>query len=448
MDLRLPNAILATALAPPRALPRAAIADPTLDEKKIPSSSSVKYDEDRKQIVISGGVTILPKMVYQMGFAPLPSDQWDFDALTGEWSSMDAGQSVKRTTTPGARIYRTIVPAYDPTWFDSSSREDAATIARWFGDLAPNTWTKVPIPERPAAERDWGTARYDPDRDQIYRWTGGHQADPSNAMTTYHPGINRYSIGYIPEIYGKGMSFNGRPDCLNHTYLHCDYDPVSRCMVCTSMGGTGVYNPDREDWDYSIPQPFNHHVYLTCTVSTPIGVIVWTPGFFGVMDVKARQWKPLPVTGKLPRSVTDGSALTYDRKRDCVWIFTHTDYQKPSGQVWQYVLKTGVLTAMDPAGRAPFAAPKGLKEIRECVYIPAADLVLLNNFIDGKEMAYDPAANRWVLLSIPRNQERLGTVSDTLVYDSRRKLVWNLNSYKAVYVLKLDRTTLKIEDAP
>lgn len=252
-------------------------------------------------------------------------------------------------------------------------------------------------------------------------------------MTTYHPGINRYSIGYVPEIYGKGMSFNGRPDCLNHTYLHCDYDPISRCMVCTSMGGSGIYNPDREDWDYSIAQPFNHHVYLTCTVSTPIGVIVWTPGFFGVMNVKDRQWKPLSVVGKLPPSVTDGSALTYDRKRDCVWIFSHADYQKPSGQVWQYALQTGAITAMDPSGRALFAAPKGLKEIRECVYAPAADLVLLNNFSDGKEVAYDPTANRWVLLHIPRNQERLGTVSDTLAYDTKRDLVWNLNAYKAAY---------------
>lgn len=425
--------------------PRAFSAVPILDEKKQPAAQ-IHYDETRKKIILSGGVTLLNKMVYQNGFTPLPSDEWSFDTETGEWAA--AGEPLKRSTEPGSRFYRTVVPAYDPTWFDGAPRGDAAATSRWLVELIPNTWTKVPVPDRPAVERDWGTARYDPDRDQIYRWTGGHQADPSNAMTTYHPALNRYSIGYVPEIYGKGMSFNGRPDCLNHTYLNWDYDPVSRCVVCVTMGGTGVYNPDRQDWDFSIAQPFNHHIYLTCTVSTPRGVIVWTPGFFGVMDVAKRQWTKLPVTGTLPRSQTDGSALTYDGKRDCVWFFSHTDYQKPSGQVWQYDLKTGIVKATDPAGRAPFAARKGLTEIRECAYLPTADLVLLNNFSNGKEVAYDPAANRWVLLPIRQNQERLGSVSDTLVYDSRRDLVWNLNSYKAIYVLKLDRSKMEIEKAP
>jgi hypothetical protein len=70
--------------------------------------------------------------------------------------------------------------------------------------------------------------------------------------------------------------------------------------------------------------------------------------------------------------------------------------------------------------------------------------VLFNNFVAKGELAYDPAGNRWVGLDIPRNQERLGTVSDTLVYDTKRDLVWNLNAYKLVYVLKLDATTLKV----
>ncbi len=425
--------------------PRAFRAEPTLAEKGSPPPATVRYDADRKRFIISGGVTILGKMVYQMGFAPLPADEWAFDPSTHEWSSTSTGPSPAQTAV--RRTYRTIVPAYDPRWFDSAPRADDEKTARQLKELVPNRWTNVAVPERGAAEREWGTARYDPDRDQIYRWTGGHQADPSNAMTTYHPGVNRYSIGYIPEIYGKGMSFNGRPDCLNHTYLHCDYDPISRCMVCTSMGGTGIYNPDRCDWDYSIAQPFNHHIYETCTVSTPQGAIVWTPGFFGVMDVKAREWKKLPVVGKLPRSVTDGSALTYDRKRDCVWIFSHRDYQRPEGQVWQYDMKSGVVKQMDPAGRASFDAPKGLKEIRESVYVPTADLVLLNNFIGDTEVAYDPVANRWLLLHVARSQERLGTVSDTLIYDTKRDLVWNLNAYKLVYVLKLDRASLQIEDA-
>ena len=290
-----------------------------------------------------------------------------------------------------------------------------------------------------------GAPRYNPDRDEMYRWSGGHQADPSNVMTTYHLGINRYSIGYVAEVFGKGMSFNGRPDCLNHTYLHYDYDPLSKRLVCTSAGGTGVYDRERLDWDYSIQQPFEHKVYETCTVSTPRGVVVWTPGFSGLMDVKAREWRRLPVEGKLPASMTDGSALTYDAKRDCIWILTHINYQKPSGQIWQYDLASGKVTAFEPDGRMTLLSAKGVNEMRECVYVPQLDLVLFNNFIDGQELAYDPVKNRWVGLGIPKNQERLGTVSDTLMLDTKRNLVWNLNAYKLVYVLRLDAASLTIE---
>ncbi len=422
--------------------PRAAAVVPAVPSGKVELPKPVmKYDPATKRITLNGGFGMLEKMVYQQGFAALANDAWTFDTAAAQWTAVN--QSGNKEAAPSSRIYRTVVSAYDPRWFDAAPRGDAEQTGKWLSELKPNVWTKVPIPERPAAERDWGTARYDPDRDQIYRWTGGHQADPSNGMTTYHPGINRYSIGYIPEIYGKGISFNGRPDCLNHTYLHTDYDPLSKRLICTSMAGTGVYNPDRRDWDYTIAQPFNQHVYLTCTVSTPKGVVVWTPGFFGIMNVKARAWEKLPLTGKLPSSMTDGSALTYDAQHDCIWISSHTNYQKPAGQIWKYDMKSGEVKAMDPAGRGVFPESKGVREMRECAYLPKLDLVLFNNFINDRELAYEPAKNRWVLLNIPKTLERMGTVSDTLVYDSKRDLVWDLNSYKAVYVIKVDGASLE-----
>lgn len=407
---------------------------------------SFRWDETRKRLILSGGVTILDKMAYQQGFKPLPDDEWEFDAKAAEWTAVKGGPGVP----PGTRIYRTIVPAYGPCWYDAAPRGDPKAVAAWLDSLKPNVWTEVPMQDRPCPERDWGTARYDPDRDQVYRWTGGHCADPSNVMSTYHPGINRWSIPYVPEIYGKGMSFNGRPDCLNHTYLHMAYDPVSKRLVCTSMGGTGVYDPDRREWDFSLDQPFNHHIYETCTVSTPQGVVVWTPGFFGTLDVKAKEWKKLPVNGKLPKSVTDGSALTYDSKRDAIWMLTFLGYQKPSGQIWRYEMKTGAMEALSPAGQETIGKAKGFdKEIRECVYLPRLDLVLVNNFVAGHQVAYDPAKNRWVLLGISKEADKgsgLGGVSLGLVCDTKRDLLWGLSSYKRIFVLKIDPKTLTVSD--
>jgi hypothetical protein len=426
--------------------PRALLPAPPVKGVKVEPTPGLAWSAEKKALVLAGGSALLNKMVYQQGYMAVPADEWAFEAKAGQWTA--AGDDGKRGAAPGTRAYRTIVPAYDPCWFDAAGPVDAsrANAAEWLAGLKANTWTKVPIPERPAAEREWGTARYDPDRDQIYRWSGGHQADPSDVMTTYHPGLNRYSIGYVAGISGKGMSFDGRPDCQNHTYLHWAYDPLSKRLVCTSMGGTGVYNPDRMDWDYSIAQPFNHHIYETCTVGTPQGLVVWTRGYFGMMDVKGREWKKLPVTSKLPRSCTDGSALTYDSKRDCIWLATHSEYQKPSGNIWQYDVKSGAVKQMDPAGLETVRGSKGVREMRECIYLPKLDLVLYNNFLPAGELAYDPAKNRWVALDVPSNRERLGTVSDTLVHDTKRDLVWNLNAYKLVYVLKLDAATLKVSD--
>jgi hypothetical protein len=376
----------------------------------------------------------------------LPADEWLFDAKSGEWSC--EGDSAKLGVPPGTRLYRTVVPAYGPCWYDAAPPGDPKATADWLAALKANAWAEVPMPERSCPERDWGTATYDPDRDQIYRWTGGHCADPSNIVSTYHPGINRWSIGYVGEIYGKGMSFNGRPDCLNHTYLHMAYDPVSKCLVASTTAGTCVYDPDIRDWVSSADQPYNHHIYETCTVSTPRGVVVWTPGFFGLFDAREKAWKPLPVNGKLPRSCTDGSALVHDPKRDVLWMATFLGYQKASGQIWRYDMKSGEVQALTPAGQETIGKGRGFdKEIRECVYLPKLDLVLFNNFVADREVAYDPEKNRWVLLGIAK-AGNLGTVSIGLVYDTRRDLVWGMSNYKHIYVLKIDPATVSVSDQP
>jgi hypothetical protein len=408
------------------------------------AGAAMKWLEHSRALVLSGGQAVLNRMVYQQGEMAAPAGDWTFDAKAGAWTGEGGAPA-------GSRTYRTIVPAYDPCWYDAAARGDAAATARWIADLKPNVWTAVPPQPAPAPERDWGTAVFDPDRDQIYRWTGGHCADPSTVVSTYHPALNRWSIPYVAEIMlsRKGMTFNGRPDCANHTYLHYAYDPVSKRLVCVAMGGTGVYNPDLREFEFSLAHPFNRQIYETCAAGTPRGVVVWARGYFGILDVKGRQWQPLPVTGKMPAPCCDGSALCYDSKRDVLWMAAFQGYQKASGNLWRYDMKTGAVEAAGPANAETIGKAKGFNsEIRESVYLPKADLVLFNNFVNGKEAAYDPLGNRWVVLNIERRLERQGTVSDTLVCDARRDLVWNLNAYKAIYVLKVDPAALILADDP
>lgn len=406
--------------------------------------ASFAWDKASKTFTLSGGETILDKMVYQKGEMPASKDEWRFSPAERTWTGTGGGE-------PGARIYRTIVPSYDPRWYDAAPRGDRAATEAWLAKLPPNVWTAVPDQPAAAAERDWGTAVFDPDRDRIYRWTGGHCADPANGMSTYHPALNRWSTPFVPEILAgrKGMSFNGRPDCANHTYLHYAYDPVSKKVVCVATGGTGIFDPETGDFERTIPHPFNRYIYEACAAGTSRGVVFWGRGFFGLLDAKTGEWSKLPVKGPLPAPQCDGSAFCYDSRRDALWLTSFTGYQKPSGNIWRYDLKTGIAGALNPVNAETLGKAKGFNsEIRESVYVPGLDLVLYNNLVQGRQVAYDCARNRWVVTSFKAGLERQGSVSDTLTYDARRGLVWNLNAYKKIYVLRVDAPTVTLSDDP
>lgn len=264
-------------------------------------------------------------------------------------------------------------------------------------------------------------------------------ADPTTAMSTYHPAISRWSMPYVAEYLGKGLSFNGRPDCRNHTYSSYAYDPVSKSLIYAHVPGTSVYNPDLGDFEpLLIEQPFRQHCYITRLISTSHGVVVWHPGYLGLLDVEARVWKALPFEGKLPGTATDGSPAFYDSKRDALYLAPYAGYGKPTGQVWRYEMKSGVLAEMNPEGQEEIGRGAGFKgNAREVVYLPKADLALFNNFDDDRMVAYSPEKNAWLVTNIRKGKEdRLGSVSIGLMYDARRDLVWAQSVRQAIYVMR------------
>jgi len=447
---------------------------------------------DSKRLALVGGETYVAKFMYFRRRPRLLHDVWAFDAADGKWSVLAAGDAnspgpaltcqraagrgdvllglasagrwpsqwdgttwlmrlagggdtalaAKIGVPPGKRTYFTVVKEYDPCWYDGAAGGETERVATWLARLKPNTWTRVPLAPRPAPRRDWGTAAFDPDRDQFYHWTGGHMADPASIVSTYHVAAGRWSIPYVAEYFGKGIGFNGRPDCMNHTYLNYAYDVLSKKLVCTSLGGTCVYDPDRREFAPRIDQPFRQHPYFTKTVGTPRGVVCWDRGYFGLLDVPHRRWKKLPVTGKLPRVVHgDENAVTYDARRDVLWLLAADGYQKPNGQVWRYEMRTGVVRAMDPAGMKAV----GMKvRPRESVYLPKQDLVLHNAFAENRQIAYEPARNRWVTLPIAKAHKDLGGVSIGLMYDPKRDLVWAMAAGQRMYVLSINAETTAI----
>lgn len=75
-----------------------------------------------------------------------------------------------------------------------------------------------------------------------------------------------------------------------------------------------------------------------------------------------------------------------------------TNYTTANGQIWRYDMTIGEVTALNPKNQQTIGT--SMRGIREAVYIPKLDLVLVNNFLDNQQIAYDPENNSFVLLDI------------------------------------------------
>ena len=448
----------------------------------------------RKTLALVGGSTYRPKFIYFRRTEQPLGDIWTFDVATARWqpladaagptltSALAAGKGdvllglsskgrwkgvtadywlmrlgpaarAAQAAQTARRTYLSVVKEYDPCWYDAAPRGDPGKVAKYLSALPANTWTRAGESPRPAPQRDWGTAVFDPSRDQWYHWTGGHMADPADQVSTYHPATNRWSISYVPSYIGKGIGFAGRPDCMNHTYINYAWDAVSKMLVCTTLGGTCVYDPARREFQPRIDQPFTQHPYYTKTVTTPKGVVCWNRGkYLGYLDVKDRRWRRLPVKGTLPRVAHgDENALCHDPKRNVLWMYAADGYQKPNGKVWRYDMATGAVAEVPAANGEAFGKKVRL---RETAYVAPLDMVVHNGFLGERQIAWQPAKSRWVLLETRRDPrhakdlKQLGGPSIGLMYDAKRTCLWAMGSGRKMFVMKLDVKSLAVIDRP
>jgi hypothetical protein len=409
----------------------------------------LSWDPQAKKMKLTGGKVPMTKFTQQRCLKPLSSKKvWHFDAKTRKWIGTGGKPA-------GSRTYVTTRPNRDPRWFDSEVKGSVEKTKKWHDSLKPNTWTKVPLPpgKRVMSSHSWGTSSYDPGRDLIFAWSGGHGSSVTDEVSVYHIATNRWSIGYVPEHIGWGTSFEGRPDCSHHTYKFCSYDPVSKKLVTIYGAGTAVYNPDRADWDYNFDHKFPTHIYQTASVGTPKGVYLWTRGRLRRFSEKDRRWISVKVKGRVPQPFTDQYAITYDPKRKLLWLMSGYGYKKKGIRTWKFDMAT--MSVNEIKAKQDKEIVGGVRHLRESVYIPEADLVVLNNFSGGKQVAFDPKNETWVRLNIKHLSSKqpgwntLGRVGGCgLVYDTKRGLLWYLALYRRMFVLKVDPKTLKLSDAP
>ena len=416
-------------------------------------------------VVLSGGYTYASSTGYMAGqYVDLADGNWTYDAAGNTWSGPGDG------LPPHTRTYRT--GPFHPDHFLEGPPPDAASHERVLANLPVNRWVLLRPPRIPRQNRDWGTVRLDPDRDQMLVWSGGHCAHGGTDVLHYHLGTNRWELPqavafplgqlYANTAYPDGFTFNRRPWPTGHTYQNYAYDPLSKKLLFAGRPRhTYVYDPDVADWTGRFEKPpgmiYNSCFYTLTLRATPHGVFCWGQGpkrergLIHRFDPKEQTWRPVEVVGDLPEPAVDYSTMVLDAKRDRL-LMLRTAYGKPpDGQVYELDLTTMRVRTLDPTNRQA-AAGRNYNIDRAC-YVPGADLMLLCTLLpadgDGlrRHVAYDPAGNRWVSLAIACEDGERGPLAPTavrrsvgLLYDARRNLLWGVDTHRLrVFVLRFDR---------
>lgn len=418
------------------------------------------------KIRMTGGYTYTSNTDYCGGqYAGLDDGEWIYDIRADKWIGNGLVPADSRT-------YRT--GPFHPDYYLQGDKPNAAEFEAWLENLPVNQWVATDPPYRPRLNRDWGTARIDPDRDMMLRWSGGHSAHGGTDVPHFHFSTNRWELQFPVEFplgqlysntsYPRGFNFNLRPWITGHTYQNYAYDPPSKTMVKAGRPRHFyVYDPDLGDWVTRGEKPpamiYNSCFYTLTLTATPRGAVCWGGnGKVCVFNHAAGEWSELNLTGDpLPGAKVDNSTIAYDSTRDCVMIFNTPGYRIPyDGRVWALDMKSKAVKALSPEG---MEEANCIAQIDRCCYDPTNDLVLMATYLnDAGEWtatpAYDCADNRWITLDLKyETGERLNRTtrafphgrSGGVMYDPKRKLIWGTDTNSQVYVLRLNASRANVE---
>ena len=362
--------------------------------------------------------------------------------------------------------------SFDPEWYSkdipAAESKTAETVLK---NLAPNAWTALACPRWPENRQGggWSTVALDTDRDQILHMGGGHSSYFGNDMAHYDIKTARWSIACRPQfaleynydLSGPGLwAFNGAP-WGNHNYHAYAYDPTIKRVAYIKGTMTLLYDPATRTWPHSEKfdkLPFFASKYINYLCATPGGIVCWTQTLqnqskFGLWRLEGgKAWKEIKTTGEpLPATVTDGSTITYDSRRDRLLFTTSSGKDGPHGQIWSVDLKNGEVKKLNPEGMNLI---KGSRFARESVYLPKGDLLMVGCLLqlEGRMVVpfYDCEKNRWLGAKMPGadfiNRGKPGSSVDLgLAYDLKRDLVWaTLCSLKpgCLQVVRIEAATL------
>lgn len=425
---------------------------------------------DSGRVFLKGGYSYRPGSSEYIHVGPA---EWTYDVSANAWINTSGAPAVSSDT----RVYR--IGAYKPEHFLGGAKPVSSANELLLSGIAANTWINMDPPFRSAENRDWGTVAYDPGRDMVYIYCGGHSAYAGTDVLHYHLASNRYEQPVPPDLplgmqhssghSATGWSLNQRPWMSNHTWNSYEYHPglgkmllVGREWNCCGAildKYCYVYDPDRGEWEgrYYIPSMYNDRQGGTQLCYTSLGMINWN-GYAEIwlLNDTTMSWRQLGVTGRIPGPAVDFSGIVHDPRRNRALLFSCEGYNVPfNGVVHALDLSTLAMSDLTPANAAA-VSDITYNCLREIAYLPEEDLFLFAGKVSTDPgagyLVYDPVANLWMSAAIAGVCDY--GVSSGLVYDSKRGLVWHLNSGYSdnggnsnVRVVKIDTASLELTPA-
>ncbi|MFO7900594.1 MAG: kelch repeat-containing protein, partial [Planctomycetota bacterium] len=308
-------------------------------------------------------------------------------------SKTDAKNQAKLAVEPGTFTFHGI----DPAAWEKAANPDRERMKKFFDELPKNQWTAIPFAKRPPVARNiWGTTAYDRDRHQFLFWGGGHATSKMNAVCHFSIRGGCWTLAYWPDeplnpgsyMSWGGPTFQDRPAMpWAHAYQAYEYDPSGRMLL---LGR--AYDVRARAW---LPEPvegLKHAGLMHSMVEwTPHGVVCYSKKRRGPVlglyryEAKSGAFKKQPWKGPtLARVWCDGTAMCYDRTRDCLWL--------SNGHVIRYDFKTGEARQVE-------TTPAKMTLDREAVHIPGADLILQGGH--RATAAWDPKTGDFLRLDLP-----------------------------------------------
>lgn len=381
-------------------------------------------------------------------------DEWIYDLAADTWSA-PAGQPSFPADT---RTYRE--GAFLPDHFTSGPRPDAAAHARKLAELPVNTWVALNPEKRFAWNRDWGTVAYDPDRDLLYWYTGGHSAYPGSDVAHYHLAANTWDqpveTELPPGFIGTnepmlGWSFNRRP-WMGHQYKSYAYHPGLKQMLMNGRQGNRqnvdqycyLYDPDAGAWSsrHATPVFFDRHG-AQLQYSSQAGMLTWYGRNVWRFDDAAYTWKQLPVKGDLRGTCVDNSGCIVDPKRGRELFFAATGYARPyDGEIGALNLVTLEASAFKAEGTEHIPtltrdAKNHFWNLREIAWHSGLDLIIFDTLLPGGYMpALDPVKNRWVGIKVTGDFTHNHQAG--FIHDRMRDLMFIADAHAQVFALRLN----------